>query len=65
MKISAADYPRGDSEELEGGFLLWFPPSRSGFDPSHPLTDIPTAGGDASAAAAKPRIEAAGGAAKS
>ena len=31
MKISAADYPRGDSEELEGGFLLWFPPSRSGY----------------------------------
>jgi hypothetical protein len=31
VKISAADHPRGDGEGLEGGFLLLFPPSRSGF----------------------------------
>ena len=66
MTIFAADDPRGDCEELEeGGFFSGVPLHVVDFDPPHPLTGIPTAGGVASAAAAQPRIGAAGGVAAS
>ena len=63
MTSIAADDPRGDYEELEGFFRGVFPFHVVYFGPPHLLTVIPIAGGVASAAAAQPRIAAAGGAA--
>ena len=50
-----------------GGFSIpvYFPHHAVDFDQSHPLTVMPTAGGNASAAPAKPQIGAARGAAES
>jgi hypothetical protein len=48
-----------------GFFPSGFPFHVVAFDPLHPFTVIPTAGGEASAAAAQPRFGAAGGAAAS
>ena len=60
MEIYAADDPRGDCKEPEGGFILAVSPHHVADSVLHAFTAIPTAGGVASAAAAAPRIEAAG-----
>ena len=65
LTISADDDPMGDCEEHKGVFPSGFPIHVGDFGPLHPFTIIPTAGGEASAAAAQPRFGAARGAAAS
>ena len=62
FRSSATTRPRGDCEERRRVFPSGFPRHVEDFGPSHIFTVIPTAGGAASAAAAQPRIETAGGA---
>ena len=59
--IFADDAPMGDRGMRRRIFTCGFPPRVKDYGPSHYLSDIPTAGGGASAAAAKPRIAAARG----
>ncbi len=61
VTISADDNPTGDCEEQKGFFLSGFPIHIGDFGPIHPFTIIPTAGGEASVAAAQPRFGAVGG----
>ena len=61
MTISADDDPRGDCEEQKGFFPSGFPIHVEDFGPTYPFKVIPTASGEASAAAAQPRFGAAGG----
>ena len=65
VTIFAATNLRDGCEELERVFSSGFPLHVGDFGPPHPLTIIPTADGEASAAAAQPRIGAARGAAAS
>ena len=63
MTINAAERPKGDCEELDGVFTCGFPLHVTDLGPSQPVSVIPIASRAASAAAAQPRIAAAGGAA--
>ena len=64
VKIFAAVTPQGRLQIARGGFFPAVSPHHvEDHGPIHHFTVIPTAGGATSAAAAKPRIAAAGGAA--
>jgi hypothetical protein len=63
--ISAETDPGATARGSRGFFPSGFPIHVVDFGPPHPFTVIPTAGGTALAAAARPRIGAARGAAKS
>ena len=63
VTISADDDPMGECEEQKGVFSSGFSIHVGDLGPIHPFTFIPTACGEASAAAAQPRFGAARGAA--